>query len=40
MIVNEYHWGPAVISGLFLDNTDYEGLIFWYEAIIEKYIKK
>ena len=28
-------YSPATISGLFLDNIDFEGIMFWYEAIVE-----
>lgn len=26
---------PRVISGLFLDAIDFEGLFYWYETIVE-----
>lgn len=28
-------YSPSVIAGLFLDNLDYEGLLYWYEVIVE-----
>jgi hypothetical protein len=37
VIMMEHHWSPAVIGGLFLDNKDYEGLIYIYDQITEKY---
>lgn len=38
----EMKYSPLEISGLFLDRRDYEGLLFWYDAIVEinKPIKK
>ena len=28
-------YSPPVISGLFLDNNDSDGLLFWYDFIID-----
>jgi len=35
--VREHHWSPQVIAGLFLDNLDEFGLIYWYDDIIASY---
>lgn len=34
-VVREHHWPPEVIGGLFVDDEDYQGLIFWYDDILE-----
>lgn len=34
-IVREHHWPPDIIGGLFVDNLDYHGLIYWYEDVKE-----
>ncbi len=28
-------WSPQILSNLFIDDLDEQGLIFWYEAIKE-----
>lgn len=33
-VVREHHWEPSVIGGLFLDDQDYEGLLYWYDDVI------
>jgi hypothetical protein len=30
-VVRNYHWTPEVIGKLYIDDIDYQGLIFWYE---------
>jgi hypothetical protein len=34
-VVREHHWKPAEISGLFLDDEDHLGLIYWYNDVKE-----
>lgn len=34
-IVREHHWPPDIISGLFFDAEDYQGLVYWYEDVRE-----
>lgn len=36
LIYKEYRWSPEVISGLFLDNQDYKGLLFIVDALKPK----
>jgi hypothetical protein len=31
----EMKWEPGIISRLFLDNRDYNGLFYWHDAIVE-----
>jgi len=38
-VVREFKWTPSIISNLYVDNIDFEGLFFWYEDI-EKVIKE
>jgi len=35
-VVDKYHWPPEVIGGLFIDDEDYEGILFWYNLIEEE----
>lgn len=32
-VVRQLHWPPSIIGGLFLDDEDYEGLIYWYNDV-------
>lgn len=32
-VVREHHWSPTEINGLYLDDIDHFGLIYWYEDI-------
>lgn len=32
-IVREHHFSPAEIDALFFDDTDYHGMMFWYEDV-------
>jgi hypothetical protein len=40
-VVREYKWSPAIVGDLFLDEIDFEGLVFWYKDTkeIEKALK-
>jgi hypothetical protein len=35
-IALEYHWPPSVLSGLYFDSEDWEGIEFWYKDIEER----
>lgn len=37
-IVFEYHFQPSEIREMFVDNFDFQGIIFWYEEA-ERIIK-
>jgi len=39
-VVREFHWSPDYVAGLFLDEADEFGLLFWYEDIKEMYKTK
>jgi hypothetical protein len=39
-VVRTYHWPPDVIGGLFIDNEDYRGLLYWYNDVIDQKPKK
>lgn len=32
-VVREHHWPPDTIGGLFVDDIDYKGLLFWYNDV-------
>lgn len=34
-VIREFHWSPDYVAGLFLDEADEFGLLFWYEDIRE-----
>lgn len=35
-VVHEYHWTPAyIIENLYLDDTDFLGLKFWFDHILD-----
>jgi len=34
-VVREHHWRPSEIESLYLDGTDFFGLLYWYEDISE-----
>lgn len=33
-VVGEHSWPPEVISGLFVDNIDYNGIEYWSDEVI------
>lgn len=35
-IVFRFEWPPTVIGGLFIDEIDYKGLLYWYELILDE----
>ncbi len=35
-IALEYHWPPGILSGLYFDSEDLEGLLFWFNDIEER----
>lgn len=34
-VVRFYHWSPNEIENLYLDDTDFFGLIYWYDDLHE-----
>jgi hypothetical protein len=34
-LIREHHWPPDIISGLFIDDQDYEGVEFLYNDLVE-----
>jgi hypothetical protein len=34
-ITEHFKWQPTVIGGLFLDDLDHNGVIFWYDHVVE-----
>lgn len=34
-VVRQFNWQPYVIETLFLDDVDYNGLVYWYNDVIE-----
>lgn len=34
-MVREFKWPPNVIGGLFIDDEDYRGIMFWYNDLAE-----
>jgi hypothetical protein len=32
-IVREFKWTPVTINELYVDNADYNSLIYWYEDV-------
>lgn len=34
-VAREYKWPPEVLGGLYFDDQDYEGLVFWYNDVLE-----
>jgi hypothetical protein len=34
-VVREHKWSPAIVGDLFLDEKDFEGLVFWYKDILK-----
>lgn len=34
-VVREHHWTPAIIESLYLDDTDFLGLEYWYNDVCE-----
>jgi len=34
-VVREYHWTPHYVNGLFLDEADHLGLMYWYNDVLE-----
>ena len=34
-VVRVHHWTPNYIDSLYFDNTDYLGLGYWYDDIVE-----
>jgi len=34
-VVREHHWTPAIIESLYLDDTDFLGLEYWYNDVRE-----
>lgn len=39
-VTREHHWPPNVVGGLFCDDLDFEGLLFWSQDVIRMYKKK
>jgi hypothetical protein len=35
VIVREQHWAPEQVGALYFDGQDYQGLLFWYNDVIE-----
>jgi len=33
-IVREHKWTPSVINSLYVDEIDYQGLIYWYKDVL------
>lgn len=38
-IVSEFHWTMKEIDNLYIDNIDYQGLVFWYDYLADR-VKK
>lgn len=40
-VVREHSWSPTIVGDLFLDEVDYQGLIFWEKDVkeVEKALK-
>lgn len=34
-VVREHHWEPRQFKRLYLDDSDYNGLEFWYNDVVE-----
>ena len=34
-IIREHHWTPHYISEMYIDNTDINGIEYWYIDILE-----
>lgn len=34
-VVDEFKFSPATVGDFYLDSTDYKGLGFWYNAVLE-----
>ncbi len=34
-VIEHFKWEPAAIGRLFWDNRDYEGLLYWYEYVLD-----
>lgn len=41
-VAAQYHWPPQTYEGLYLDDADLFGILWWYEGIVkdEKEFKK
>jgi hypothetical protein len=33
-VVREYKWSPDVIGNLYVDEVDYQALIYWYNDVL------
>jgi hypothetical protein len=36
-VVRVHHWPPETIENLYLDDTDFFGLLYWYYDVLEEY---
>lgn len=34
-IVRQHHWAPEAMGALYFDDLDYEGLLFWFDEVME-----
>jgi len=34
-VVREHHWAPDQIGALYFDAADYQGLVYWYNDVVE-----
>tara|TARA_R110001599_G_scaffold318295_1_gene527888 strand:- start:3560 stop:3694 length:135 start_codon:yes stop_codon:yes gene_type:complete len=39
-VVREHHWTPDFIDELFVDDTDWHGIEYWWEDVRESLKKK
>ena len=36
-VVRAHHWDPEIIENLYLDDTDFLGLLYWYNDVLDEY---
>jgi hypothetical protein len=34
-VVRYHHWTPETVLNLYLDDTDFFGLIYWYNDVVQ-----